>query len=210
MREAVKFLICAGLIFSLPPMLPAGELTLRIPPAAANVGIVVRVPIVLENAADLGAVEIDLGYPSDILEFINLEPGGMNPGMVEFKVVQPGLLRVGSISEPALNGSGELFLISFKVLSPGTASLDFRKVKASEGASGAEIPTKPQSGIITAQAAVSAAAPAAGAGGTNWMLVIGVILTVELFAILVGIGLILRRMRSEEATGKKTKPGRSS
>ena len=200
MREAAKFLIWAGLIFFLPAVLPAVELTVRIPPAEAVVGTVVRVPIVLENAADLGAVEIDLEYPPNILEFINLEPGGLNPGMVEFKIVQPGLLRIGSISEPALNGNGDLFLISFKVLGPGTASLDFRKVKASEGASGAEIPTTSKAGAITAQ---SAAAPAAGGGGLaippqnrlmNWILVVEAVVGIGVLGLLVVIVMVLRRI----------------
>jgi len=43
-------------------MLPAVELTVRIPPTEAIVGTVVRVPIALENAADLGAVEFDLRH----------------------------------------------------------------------------------------------------------------------------------------------------
>jgi len=200
MREAAKFLAWAGLIFSLPAMLPAVELTVRIPPTEAIVGTVVRVPIALENAADLGAVEIDLEYPPNILEFINLEPGGLNPGMVEFKIVQPGLLRIGSISEPALNGNGDLFLISFKVLGPGTASLDFRKVKASEGASGAEIPTTSKAGAITAQAAST---PAAGGGGLaippqnrlmNWILVIEAVVGVGVLGLLIVIIMVLRRI----------------
>ena len=210
MRKAAKIPAWAGLIFFLPAMLPAVELTLRIPPAKAIVGTETRVSIVAENAADLGAVEIDLEYPPNILEFINLEPGSLQPGMIDFNVVQPGLLRIGSISEPALNGQGDLFLISFKVIGPGTASLDFRRVAASEGASGAEIPAKPQSGTITAQAAGSAGSavlPAMGSGRTNWAPVIGGVIVIELFAIMVGIVLIIRRKRSDETPRKKTRSG---
>jgi len=208
MRETAKFLTWAGLIISLPTMLPAVELTLRIPPAKAIVGTEIRVPIAVENAADLGAVEIDLEYPPNILEFINLEPGSLKPGMLDFNIVQPGLLRIGSISEPALQGNGDLFVMAFKVIGPGTASLDFRRVIANEGSSGAEIATKPESGTVTAQAAVSAVPPAAGAArGTDWMPVVGAVIIVELFAILVGIGLILWRLRSGETKHKKTRSG---
>ena len=207
MRKEAKIPAWAGLIFFLPTMLPAVELTLRIPPTKAIVGTETRVSIVAENAADLGAVEIDLEYPPNILEFINLEPGSLQPGMIDFNVVQPGLLRIGSISEPSLNGQGDLFLISFKVIGPGTASLDFRRVAASEGASGAGIPAKPQSGTITAQAAGSAVLPAMGSGRTNWAPVIGGVIVVELFAIMVGIGLIIRRKQSDETPRKKTRSG---
>ena len=73
---------------------------------------------------------------------------------------------------------------------------------ASEGASGAEIPTTPQSGTITAQAAGSM-----GSGRTNWAMVIGGVIVAELFVIIVGIGLLLRRKRSDDTPRKKTRTG---
>ena len=207
MRKEAKFPTWAGLIFCLPAMLPAVELTLRIPPVKAVVGTEIRVPIAVENAADLGAIGFDLEYPPNILEFVSLEPGSLKP-MVESNVVQPGLLRIAGISEPSLQGNGELFVMAFKVIGPGTASLDFRSVAANEGESGAEIPATPVSGTVTAQAAVSAVPPAAGAArGTDWMPVVGAVIIVELFAILVGIGLILWRLRSGETKHKKTRSG---
>ncbi len=177
----------------------AADLTIRIPAANGTVGGETKVPILFERAADLGAIEIDLAYDSRLLEFVNLEAGRMNGGLVDFKLVRPGLLRIGSIAEPSLNGEGELFVITVKVIGPGTASLEFQRVKANAGSSGAEIPAIPQSGTLTAQTAAPpglTSAPAASTGGVPngiWVLVAG--LVVVILALSVWIAVLLGRRR---------------
>jgi len=216
MRKAVLFSICAWFFYSASASV-AASLTVRIPATDAVVGTEIKVPIMIEHAADLGAVEIDLAYDSRLLEFVKLEAGRINSGMVDFKLVRPGLVRIGSIAEPSLSGDGELFVIALKVLGLGKSSLDFQRVKANAGTSGAEIPITPQSGTLTAQAAAPPTAtptpsrtPASAAtgpsaaggyvtprgGGANWIWMVGAGLGVGILILLVAIAFLLGRRHS--------------
>lgn len=129
------------------------NLIIRILSSDVAVGSEVKVPILVEGAADLGAIELDFAYDPALLEFVTLEAGRMNSGMVDFKLVRPGLVRIASISEPSLSGDGELIVLAFKVLKEGTGAMDFARAKANVGTSGAEIPTTLQSGVLNARAA---------------------------------------------------------
>jgi hypothetical protein len=146
--------------------LPAEDLTISLPSIRAMAGAEVRVPISVDKAVDLGALEIDLAYDARILEFVSLEPGPMNTGMVESRVVQPGLLRIGSIAEPSLAGSGILFVAAFKVVASGKTTLEFRSVKANAGATGAEFKVAAQSGLLTVS---DVAAPAGKEASSSWI-----------------------------------------
>jgi hypothetical protein len=153
------------LILSAAAPAAADDLTIRIPAAQGVVGAEARIPVLAERAADLGAVEFDLVYDARLLEFVSLEAGPMNTGMVDSRLVRPGLVRIGSIAEPALNGDGTLFVAAFKVLGPGTAALEIQNLKVNAGTTGAELKAALKAGSLTVP---EAGGPAAKPGLISW------------------------------------------
>ena len=163
--RAACFLPWAVLVLSAAAPAAADDLTIRIPAAQGVVGAEARIPVLAEKAADLGAIEFDLVYDARLLEFVSLAAGPMNTGMVDSRLVRPGLVRVGSIAEPALSGDGTLFVAAFKVLGSGTGMLEIRNFKANAGTTGAELKAALSAGSISVP---EAAGPAGGAGSPPW------------------------------------------
>jgi hypothetical protein len=163
--RAACFLPWAMLVLAAAVPAAADDLTIRIPAAQGVVGAEARIPVLAEKAADLGAVEFDLVYDARLLEFVSLEAGPMNTGMVDSRLVRPGLVRIGSIAEPALSGDGTLFVAAFKVLGSGTGILEIQNFKANAGTTGAELKAAFSAGSISVP---EAGGPAVKAGLSSW------------------------------------------
>lgn len=182
-----------------------GDITIRIPSSQAVVGAVARIPIIVERAADLGTIEATLTYDASRLEFVGVENGPLNTGLVEHQLVRPGELRIGCVAEPPLSGDGELFVVSMKVVGAGTASVTFDRVKLNAGSNGAEIPALVQAGVVTiGDAGGTPPPPSRSQPGpvprAEGLLVVtraalGVLLAGSL-ALAIGIGVLLRRRKT--------------
>jgi len=93
----------------------------------------VRVPIDVEDAANVGSLHIELSYDWAVLRAVAVEGGPLaGDAMVEYDVDAPGEVVVGMISSEGLSGDGSLLVVIFELREEGDSSvlLDLSNVLA--------------------------------------------------------------------------------
>ena len=83
----------------------------------------VEVPINLENASNVGSLQIELSYDTSVLQATKVEAEELGKNaMIEFNMDTPGYIIIGIVDSSGINGSGSVVSISFDVLEKDTAS----------------------------------------------------------------------------------------
>jgi hypothetical protein len=83
----------------------------------------------------MGALEFEVTYDPQALEFVSLEQADLLPGaLVSSNVPQPGRLIVALVSSAEVRGDGTLLVLKYKVLAkePGAIALQIEKARAWE------------------------------------------------------------------------------
>ena len=76
-----------------------------------------KVYIQLENAENLGSLQMTLSYDDSIIEIIDIKAEKLSKNaMLEFNKDTPGRLVIGIIDSAGINGSGPVAVINFKIL----------------------------------------------------------------------------------------------
>jgi len=136
---------------------------------AAVAGSQVVVPVNLDTAAGLNAVQLEIGYDASMLRLEAVRRGSVTQGFGALLVhSEPGLLRVDTSGPQLASGSGSLVEMLFTALRAGEARLDLRSVLLNSGylvltptpAPGAD-PTDGSVRIAAALPVISAAAASA-------------------------------------------------
>jgi hypothetical protein len=110
------------------------------PSSTVQVNDTIKVPVKVENIANLTAIEIHLSFNSNVLEVVSLNNGGFvtadfpvqntfdnTVGTIDYAVAQ--------INHPAAQGSGTLLEIVFRAKAGGDSLINFRSTQATpEGA----------------------------------------------------------------------------
>jgi hypothetical protein len=102
----------------------------------ARGGALVTVPVLLDTAADLASVQLQLAYPADALALVGVRLGSLTPDF-ELLVVdrRPGALRIDMSSLLALTGgAGSLLELDFRVAdnASGVLPLDLQWAQLNE------------------------------------------------------------------------------
>ena len=83
----------------------------------------IKVPINLENASNVGSLQIELSYDTSVLQTTKVEAEELGKNaMIEFNMDTPGYIIIGIVDSSGINGSGSVVSISFDVLEKDTAS----------------------------------------------------------------------------------------
>ena len=83
----------------------------------------IEVPIDVQNVSNVGSFQIEISYDANVLQAtdVKAEELGKN-AMIESNLDNPGIIIVGIVDSPGINGSGSIVSISFDVLEKDSAS----------------------------------------------------------------------------------------
>lgn len=114
----------------------------------------VRVPIEVQDAANVGSLHLELVYDRATLSAIHVETGtAVGDAMFQYSVDAPGGVVVGIVSSQGINRDGSIAIVTFKVTGKSKAStyLSLENVVAHDATTLEEIPTSTTAGSITAK-----------------------------------------------------------
>ncbi|MBS3735409.1 MAG: hypothetical protein KGY99_10910 [Phycisphaerae bacterium] len=124
------------------------------------------VRLTLEGASETGALDVDISFPPDALQFVSAEVGtSAANGQLQVNAASPGRLKLALIDMDGLNGDGDLAVLTFKVLAPEgqTVSIDIPSATAHHYEAMVEIPLALKGGqlrIVASPDRLSALSPA--------------------------------------------------
>jgi hypothetical protein len=116
--RTIRLTLAIGLflLFVLPV---AGQdmLTVRVPNATGRPGATVEVPIEVEEAANLGAMHIELSYDAGVLQATEVKQGALaENAMLESDLSAPGRVVIGLIDAAGMSGDGAVAVVVFQVI----------------------------------------------------------------------------------------------
>lgn len=111
--------------------------TVNIGSAACSVGVTVDVPISITGASNIGAMNISVTYNASILTATGVANGTMMASLPNAAVahnIGAGWVNISFATYPeAVNGDGELFVVTFYADAAGTSVLDINVAEAWTG-----------------------------------------------------------------------------
>lgn len=181
--HVLRFLVVLCLLI-VPAVCSAASLTLAIPAVEGAAGAQIKATLLVKDAQGLGALEMELTYDLNILELIEVQPGSILSGLLDYNLLQPGRVKIAMATSQAVSGSGELFVVSFKVLSGGRSPLRLEKVLAWEQANSQEMTVSLEPGVFATSSGVATALPVADRHYGFSFLTAGIILLVLVVIVL--------------------------
>ena len=111
----------------------------------------VEVPIDLENASNVGSLQMSISYDANILQAIEVNPEKLGKdAMIESNLDNPGIVIIGIVDSSGINGSGSLVSISFDMLGKSaTSSMTINNVVAHNVDTLVDLPTSLIQGKLT-------------------------------------------------------------
>ena len=176
-------LIFATLMFLMVSMVSVDALTLRIPDTTGYIGKTITIPVDLENASDIGSIELVVLYNNSILSAKKVEKGGLTKGLITSNTSEAGIIAVNLVDSNGISGDGDIIKITFDVLSEGSTPLMIQNARAYNVDTYTDLPVDTVDGVLTASAST------AGSGQTP-----GFELQTTMIVLLVAI-FILRQRR---------------
>ena len=110
-------LVLAFMIF-LSTLSVASALTVKVSDATGAVGEAVDVPIVVENAQNLGSMDIVVAFDPEILKVKSVGKGELNKGLLTSNTGE-GVVAISLADSKGINGNGAVAVITFEVLKAG-------------------------------------------------------------------------------------------
>ena len=82
-----------------------------------------KVPINLENASNIGSLQVELSYDASVLQATQVEAEELGKNaLIESNMDNAGIIIIGIVDSSGINGSGSIVSISFDVLEKDAAS----------------------------------------------------------------------------------------
>lgn len=142
----------------------------------AKAGATVTVPVTLSKADDVGALQADLAYDTNVLSVESVEPGPMIKGaMFDNETKQPGRIALGFATLEGVSGDGAVAQVTFKVQdgAKGATGLKLENVRAWKQADHLEQRVAAAGGkVVIAAGTLPIGLIAAIAGGVVLLLII--------------------------------------
>ncbi len=83
----------------------------------------VKVPINLENASNVGSLQMEISYNATVLQVVQIEAGDLGKNaLIEFNLDTPSYIIIGIVDSSGISGSGSVVGISFDVLAKDASS----------------------------------------------------------------------------------------
>ena len=110
----------------------AASLELTLPAVDSEPAQTVKVPLLVKNAAGLGALQMELVIDPALAEVTAVEPGALLANaLVDFKTTG-NRCAVGAVSSDPVIGGGELLLVTLRATGSGRAELSVQNAQAWE------------------------------------------------------------------------------
>jgi hypothetical protein len=129
----------------------AAALTVSAGTVNGGPGSTVTIPVNVENAKDLGSMDIVISYDPSVLSAVSVDKGSLNKGMISSTTDMPGIISLGIVDADGINGNGAVAEITMKVTGADGASstLSIDRVLAYDARTHLDIQTVTGSGTFT-------------------------------------------------------------
>jgi len=127
----------------------ASALTVNVQDATGSVGESIDVSIQVQDAQNLGAMDLVISYNPEIAKIKSVGKGELNKGLISSNTERAGIVTIGIADSKGISGSGEIAVITFEALKEGTSDIMILGVKAYDVNTHAEIEVNKQDGKIT-------------------------------------------------------------
>ncbi len=126
----------------------ASALTVKLPEATGSVGSSIEVAVEVENAKDLGSMDIVIAFNPEIVKVKSVGKGELNKGLISSNSKE-GVVAISLADSKGINGDGAVALIEFEALKEGKTALTIQSVKAYDVNTHVDIKVDKQDGKIT-------------------------------------------------------------
>ncbi|MBI5698472.1 MAG: hypothetical protein HZC29_08370, partial [Thaumarchaeota archaeon] len=148
-RGAMVFIVLLSIVL-ISIAIASPTQTVYVANASANFGDVIRIPINVSAAADIGSMDIQLRYDSGILSLQKVENGTLTGSSTIQHNIENGLVRIGLIDQYGINGAGSVITLTFTVWGfPGSTSILDLEATANNVTDFSPIPLTVLDGIFT-------------------------------------------------------------
>jgi hypothetical protein len=129
----------------------AGAQELRVENLTVESGGVAEVPIVIEDASNIGSIDIVLWYDSQIFTLESVEKGKLTSrAMLRHAEKEPGVVKIGIVQAQGINGNGSVAVLRFDVKGEaGMTSLVDIVAEASDAKTVRPVALKTAGGTLT-------------------------------------------------------------
>ncbi len=141
----------------------AAALTITIPDTNGEVGKKAEVSVMIEDASNVGSIDLTILYDPSILEISKVEKGNLVKGMFSSNTENDGIIVIELADSNGINGDGEIAKLTFNVLGNGSTPITIQNAKAYDVESHGDIEVTVENGNFQASPASSTNQ---GGGGT--------------------------------------------
>ncbi|WP_158296903.1 cohesin domain-containing protein [Archaeoglobus fulgidus] len=173
-----RFLLLTLVVFILTMSVASAEMVVKIPDTSGAVGGTVEVPVEVENAQNLGSMDIVIVYDPTILKVQNVGKGELNKGLLSSNTGE-GMVAISLADSKGINGKGSVAVITFQVLKAGSTDLTIQSVKAYDVNTHVDIPVKADNGKF--EAVKGGAGTTGSTPGFELLLAVSALIAVGLF-----------------------------
>jgi len=126
------------------------EMDVIVGPHEAGTGSVVTVPVLVNGAANLGAMDIQITYDPSVLTFTGAQMGSLSGnGFVESNAPQAGTALVSFVDTQGITGSGEVVRLTFSVMGTAGSSSPLTLDARAYDLDLKDVPLTAMSGMVT-------------------------------------------------------------
>ena len=117
------------LLVVLATMGAASALTVKLPNVTVGTGSSVEVAVEVEDARDLGSMDLVISYDPSVVEVKSVGKGELNKGLLSSNTGN-GMLAISLADSRGISGNGAVAIIVFDTLKEGESTLKIQSVKA--------------------------------------------------------------------------------
>jgi hypothetical protein len=152
MDKSRAFFLCGILVCILIlPGVSAIAMTVSTGTSSGGSGSIIDVPISVDNAKDLGSMDIIVSYDPSVISIVSVDKGTLNKGMISANTETTGMVSIGIVDAGGINGNGAVAVMKINITgSEGAASpLHIEQVLAYDVKTHVDIQTTTNSGTVT-------------------------------------------------------------
>ena len=128
----------------------ASALTITVSDATGYVGEEAEVPVNIEDATDVGSIDITILYDPAVLNISKVEKGSLVKGMFSSNTENEGIIVIGIADSSGINGDGRIAKLTFNVIGNGSTPITIQNAKAYDVSTHADIEVSVENGNFQA------------------------------------------------------------
>ena len=126
--------------------------TITIPDTEKESGKTIKIPITIENADNIGGMNITISYENTVLTAQSVEKGTLTTNaLLEYDLDTEGEIKIIWVSTEGITGDGSLAIISFDVIgnTDDTSTINVTNIEAADIDTLTDIIIPVQNGVFT-------------------------------------------------------------